>query len=113
MTTPAKQECALWYWRYQVVYYEICGSEADAARFAVATEEHGDGVPIGVQFPDGRTVRVNDWPAYDEAQRTFWAVDDASAEAARAERPTRQITDPFKGQQLAVDADEPSWLGKP
>jgi hypothetical protein len=102
---------ALWFWRFHSITYDIYDSESGAADAAVYLEEYESGVPIGIQFSDGRTVRVEDWPEYVEAD----ARREARIEAKRAVTPpcpTRRVLDPFEGQSVVVDGDDPSWLGK-
>lgn len=94
-------QCALWYWRYHSPHYEIHDSEEEAAASALEMTDKAEGWPDGVQFADGRTVRLDDWPAYREAQ----------ARRDKASPPSRKIKHPFDGQTLTVDADEPEWLG--
>lgn len=113
----SEQECALWYrTRYGDLDYEIFGTEAETARHAAYMSNYSNGYPVGVQFADGRTVRAADfaaWPAFKVAQEEVRAAEERRAEAFRvdAERPKRQIRDPFEGRALTVDADEPDWLG--
>lgn len=108
-----EQQCALWYWRHNVIEYEVYDSEAEAASAAVGMEDYGNGVPIGVQFPDGRTIRQDDWVAYRDAVAKARA--DEEARSARQKDappiPTRQVKDPFEGRPVTVEADEPEWLG--
>lgn len=109
--------CALWYWRHFAVTYEIFDgyakytAEQEAAQFAVHLEDVGSGVPIGVQFSDGRTIWVNDWTAYREAMEQR---DEREETEKREYVPPemRTIFDPFRGKSLSVEVDEPAWLGR-
>jgi hypothetical protein len=107
-------ECALWYYYNHTVTYEICTDEADAAEHAVYLQEYGEGMPIGVQFPDGRLAKMNTWPVYLKTYRAYQAVLNAErAElAAQPKVETRQILDPFDGKPVKVAVDEPAWLGR-
>jgi hypothetical protein len=105
---------ALWYMRYHSPGYWLCEDEEEAASMALGMEDAGNGVALGVQFPDGRTIARGDWPAYaeaqrrqDEAERRAWAEQEAAPP-----RPMREIKDPFGGRALKVESDEPSWLGQ-
>jgi len=105
---------ALWYWRHHAISFEIYDSERDAAGAAVYMEDYEQGSPIGIQFPDGRTVHLDDWPAYHEEEERRRAQEKAdSAKRAATPRPTRKVLDPFEGRAVTVDDDEPVWLGKP
>lgn len=104
-------EVALWYLRYGRMDYDIWDSEAEAAGIAVAMTDDCNGVPIGLQFPDGRLVDVENqpWPAYEEAARRR---DEFAASARKQEPPPqRKITAPFGGGEIEIDASEPDWLG--
>jgi hypothetical protein len=104
-------EVALWYWRYHSMDYSLWDDEEEAAGIAAAMEEDGGGVPAGIQFPDGRTVAANGWPALDAARarrEQAWAERMARPEKPR---PKRKITAPFGGGQIEIDAREPGWLG--
>ncbi len=103
-------KCALWYWRYHSPSYELCEDEAEAASMAVSIEDADDGSVVGVQFPDGRIVKVGDWDAYraeEERRSREWR-----SRSAVPPTPTRTIREPFTGQTLTVDTDEPPWLGQ-
>lgn len=104
------QGCAVWFWRNFIMEYEIFDHEIDAARYAVALLENEEGAPVGLQYSDGRTVKVENWRAYEEAEKVY--------NAARNSRPpmappsTRIILNPFDGSPKRVDAGQPKWLGK-
>lgn len=105
---------ALWFWRHYSITYDIYDNERAAADAAVYLEEYESGVPIGIQFSDGRTVRVEDWPEYAEAdaRREARIEADRTKRAVAPPRPARRVLDPFEGQSVVVDGDDPSWLGK-
>lgn len=108
-------ECALWYWRHHRVTYAICEDETDAADYAVYLNAYGEGLPTGVQFSDGQTLKLKDWSVYLDAYREHRAKEDAeSAERDAAPPPeVREILDPFDGKLVTVAASEPAWLGMP
>lgn len=102
---------ALWYWRYHSIDYSIWDSEEEAAGIAAAVRDDGSASIAGIQFPDGRTIPAEDWPALAEAEERRW-----QAWANRPEekpRPKRAITAPFGGGKMEIDAREPEWLGSP
>ena len=107
-----KDTCALWYWRHNTITYDVFDTEAEAASMAVYFKDDAQGVPIGVQFANGRTIRYQDWDAYRAARQQ--ADEDCRQRLANpAEpRPTRTVLDPFEGKEVTIEADEPSWLGK-
>ena len=109
----ATEPCALWYARYHSPDYALCDSEEDAARMGVAMMENGGCAVIGVQFSDGRTIPVDDWPAWDAAEEWRNAAEKEEAERrAREPKPVmRKIRDPFRGWPLEVEPTEPEWLG--
>lgn len=104
-------EVALWYRRYHHMSYEICGSEEEAADRAVAMLDAETAAPEGIQFPDGRLVGVDNWPAYDEAEIRRMQADAAAVRAMRPVSPGRKIIAPFDGGEIEVDVDAPEWLG--
>ena len=106
---------ALWYYRHGAVDYDLYETEEDAARLAVHLEDYGEASVVGAQFPDGRTVRLGKWPAYQEAVRQE-REREACERAEQAARPPieyRQARDPFGGQPVAIEEGEPAWLGVP
>lgn len=107
MTEPGEHPVALWYDRHHVRCYSLQDTERDAAGLAVSLKEYEEGVPIGVQFADGRTLTVDQWPAYQQVQ----AEQDAEW-IRQPPRPTREVLDPFDGATVVVDADVPRWLGR-
>ena len=102
---------ALWYRRYGHMSYDICGSEEEAADRAVGMLEAETGAAEGIQFPDGRLVGVDDWPAYEEAEIRRMQASSAAVRAAKPVPPGRKITAPFGGGEVEVDAEAPGWLG--
>lgn len=104
--------CALWYMRYHSAYYMLADSERDAAASAYWMIDDGGGSPMGVQFPDRRTLHIDEWPAFEAYQRDR-EVEEAEARNHPVEpHPTRTILDPFQGQRVDVEIDAPAWLGK-
>jgi hypothetical protein len=108
-----QEQVALWYMRYLRPDYFLCKNEADAAGMAVGIAENGEASVVGVQFPDGTLIELENWPAYEEALRRASEDDERRrAEQAVAPRPAmREIRDPFRGRTLEVPPDSPSWLG--
>lgn len=109
------EQCAVWYFRYYQIYYEVCDSEREAANYAVGLVEWENGSPQCVQFPDGRVLSMGDWPAYAEAERRMLEAEKERAArlASAPPRPTRKVKAPFgDGRQVEVDADDPAWLGR-
>lgn len=107
-------EVAFWYMRHHAPGYDIADSEADAAEQAAFMADDERGVILGVQFPDGRTIAAADWEPYQAARRRLYAeMRKRVAERTAHPRPTRRVLDPFRGQQITVEADEPDWLGRP
>lgn len=116
MSEPQQQACALWYFRHFCPVYYLARDEAEAAGAAVSLLDYGEGNPIGVQFPDGRLIRRENWPEF-AAARARAEAEHAEHEARRAagppEPPARRALDPFDGQALMIPADDPAWLGRP
>ncbi len=113
---PADSRCALWYWRYHTLNYEIYDTEAGAASAAWAMQDNGGAAPVGVQFPDGRTVEIDGWAALTErwsAVFTGEAARRAGATPASPEPAGRKVRSPFGNAVVTVDASEPAWLGRP
>ena len=104
-------EVALWYLRYGRMDYEVYDSEAEAADVAVSMIEANTAAPCGVQFPDGRAIEREEWPAFGEAEKRYERYQSAWLARKPEPKPVRKITAPFGGGQIEVDADEPSWLG--
>jgi hypothetical protein len=106
-------EVALWLMRYHSPDYLLCDDEAEAASTALAIEDQGSGVPLGVQFPDGSTIKVDEWPVYAAAkQRQREAERQERANWQAAPRPPmREARDPFRGQPVRIELEEPAWLG--
>jgi hypothetical protein len=108
-------ECALWYWSHGSVDFELFEDEQSAASFAHALYESNNGAPECVQFPDGRYIRVEDWPEFEAEEER---IDQRAAERARkeAQRPRpaiRQIAVPWDAaHKVTVMADAPAWLGR-
>lgn len=61
-----EQSCRLWTWRNGRVWPVMFSSEAAAAANAYMTEIDGTGSTDGVEFPDGRYIRAEDWNAYND-----------------------------------------------
>jgi hypothetical protein len=106
------QRCALWYVSHGSAGYVLCASEYSAAASAFSMQDEGDAAPMGVQFPDGRLIPVDDWPALREYQQQVYR---RAVEAVRAERanpvPTRLVRSPFDGRAVRIYASEPEWIG--
>ena len=102
-------EVALWYWRYHSIDYSMEDSEEKATGIAAAMTDGGGASVAGIQFPDGRLIARDEWPAYAAAVQRR---EDAWAQRAEEKpRPQRKITAPFGGGTMEIDADEPAWLG--
>jgi hypothetical protein len=84
--------------------------ETEAAQLAVAMEDQGHCVVVGVEFKDGRVLRRDDWPAYCAAA-TEAGMRAGETTAAWKAGPTREVLDPFDAIAVNVDADAPAWLG--
>lgn len=109
MTKQWNQGCALWFWRYMNIEYEIFDHEIEAAKFASTMEDNDFGSPVGLQYSDGRTVKVEDWQAFKDAQKTYELA--RKTMSPIPPRPTRLILNPFDGAPKRIDAEEPKWLG--
>jgi len=103
-------EVALWYSRYRAIDYSIWEDEEEAAGIAAAMEADGEGVPVGVQFQDGRTIPAAEWEALEAARERRERWEERPAEKPR---PKRKIQAPFGRGVIEIDASEPSWLGTP
>lgn len=104
--------CAVWYMRYFNAYYELCDTEEEAARYAVFLRDDGGGSVMGVQFADGRTIPRSEWALMDEVEEQMHAEEAAQAAQQPPARPVRTVRDPFQGEPVAVEVDEPAWLGR-
>lgn len=67
--------------------------------------------PAGIQFPDGRMIDCDEWPAYDEANRRRRRMEDERAARKTEPPPTRKVSAPFGGGEVEVEAGTPEWLG--
>jgi hypothetical protein len=103
-------ECAVWYMRYGASSYELCDDEAEAVSYAYGLESAEEGYVSGLQFADGRLIKRDDWQALDDYEKERLAAMRAAVPLS-APKPTRSIRDPFDGQTVDADVDEPSWLG--
>jgi hypothetical protein len=113
MTGP-EHTCALWFSRYYNIDYQLFATEEEAARFSVHMHEDAQGVTLGVQFADGRTVKVEDWAFRDEVEQRMWreGTERAARQAALPPRPFRKAHDPFAGEPIEIELSEPAWLGR-
>lgn len=105
------KQCAVWYMRYGSVGYELCDDEREAAGFAYELEDSGNGSVTGVQFADGRVVKRDDWQALASYEEELERSASERAANAPPPPPTRNIRDPFYGQSVSADVDDPDWLG--
>ncbi len=107
--------CALWYYRDHTLTYDLYDDERDAAGQAQWMRAHCEGVPVGVQFADGRTILAENWPelaADEERARLAEAKRKAERATAPPPPPPRFRHDPFgSGDMVTVDADDPEWVG--
>jgi hypothetical protein len=89
-------------------------TEQEAAEQVVWTQDYNpDTVVTGVQCSDGTLIQARDfrtWPAYVEAHTRLKARQKKDEEASRAVE-TKEITDPFSGCSVVVEADTPEWMG--
>jgi hypothetical protein len=108
----AVDTCALWYERWNQISYDLFDSEQDAAGFAVYLSNEGQGVPLGVQFADGRAVKIDEWAAFSDRQRQWEQSEHGGAGCVMEPRPTRPVRDPFTDAVVDIDAGEPRWLGR-
>lgn len=107
---PTKSTCALWYYRYGPDY-DLQDSEAEAARWAVVLEDGDEpALILGVQFADGRTIPADQWEALAEA-RTQARQEEANRPLPTP-IPTHTMRDPFRGEEVEVEDDSPSWVGR-
>lgn len=103
--------CALWFWYNGGMEYELFQREVDAAKYAVCMVENEGGTPVGVQFSDGSTLRVEDWLAYKAAENEFMMARQSML-ANPQKRESRVIRDPFNNQLVKIDSEKPQWIGK-
>lgn len=109
-------QVALWFWRYYTPDFDLFDSEEEAAVAGVYMEDSGNASVAGIQFPDGRTIARNEWPAWSTAtDQMLQAEREANAKrATEPPRPTRKVRAPFSdGRVIEIDASEPPWVGKP
>lgn len=97
-------QCALWFMRWGNPEVEICRDENEAVVIAMELEDDNDGIPSGIQYADGRCVRIEDVEAYQDQHREV----DQRQEAAELEMET--VTDPFSGRPAPVAEKVPAWL---
>lgn len=106
------QRVAVWAVRYHTPFVEVRDSEREAADYAVAVADSGHAAVVGVQFPDGRTVPVERWEAYAEAEdRLLEHEKRQAAEAVPNPPPRRRVQAPFGLGDAELDPDAPDWLG--
>ena len=107
-------QVALWYVRLIKPEYEFFDTEEAAAQQAVFMMEYEFGSPMGVQFSDGRRIKLEQWEAYQTARLRFeeTIIGYRRSRVIRPKKTTRTIHDPFHGLTLHVDVDAPEWLGK-
>lgn len=115
MTSPtAEHTCAVWYWRYFNMYYELFQSEREAARFAVDLENDGEGDVSGVQFSDGRAVARNEWELFlqIDKEEDIRIMREIQQRLKAPSPPKRAIRDPFNNREIKIKITEPEWLGR-
>lgn len=105
------EQCAVWYMHYGSARVVLFANEREAAGFAYELADSGSGAVTGVQFADGRLVKRDDWQALDDYEDEVLRSASARAANAPPPPPTRKVRDPFDGQSVSVDADDPAWLG--
>lgn len=110
MTTNDEYSCAVWYERHGVTSIDVFDTEEEAAGFAVYLASEGQGVPLGVQFADGRTLELGDWTAFADRERLWQAEEDRAAARPGSDLPDRPLRSPFTGGVAEVGADAPEWL---
>jgi len=119
MTEPT---CAVWYYHYYSIIFELCDDEYEAARTALSMSENGWGSPVGVQFSDGSFVHCGEWARLRELELEMEAASLARYEAEKSLPPpeTRTVLTPFpddssgwsKGpREVKIEADAPDWVG--
>lgn len=106
-----KYICALWFWHNCGMEYELFQREVDAAKYAACMVQNEGGAPVGVQFSDGSTIRLDDWLAYEAAENEFMMARQSML-ANPQKRESRVIRDPFNNQLVKIDSEEPQWIGK-
>ena len=103
-------ECALWWISHGDVQVDVYPSEEAAARAGWALGD--DGAALGVEFPDGHTLKCDDWPEWDaELRRSTerarqWVADERS----KPKRATRVARSVFGEATIYADA-YPEWVG--
>lgn len=121
--TPADGPVALWFlyqWKHdgrmrseqRAVVYE---SETDAAADAYLMHRAGI-LPMGVQYPDGRTACAVDPWEWDAFNAEFERQEEARAAVADLGPASREAVSPFgpfgvHGAEGQVPADAPEWVG--
>jgi hypothetical protein len=102
--------CAVWYLDdHGYLNYDLFESEDSAANCAV--EYDGDGTVLGIQWSDGTAIPRGQWQAFTDAkhrERERWEQERNN----QRPRVTRLVSDPFKGSVIAIEVDEPEWLGE-
>ena len=102
MPSDSTPQVALWFWRRYLMDFSA----------AWYLREYGEGVPVGVQLADGCTLRVEEWPAFAEYLRKEEEAESERRAKPYVPRPKRTVLDPFEGQTVELDVDEPAWLGR-
>lgn len=107
------ERVAVWMDHWHSPHVQVCDSEEKAADFAALVDDNGESTVVGVQFADGRTVPVEQWTAFREAQERRRAAWKARVEAeATNPPPVRVVVAPFGLGSVELDPDEPDWLGE-
>lgn len=108
--------CAVWYWCYKSVYYELFETEQDAATYAWALEDSGNGAVAGIQFSDGMYIDRDNWAEYAAEgvrQDARWKQQHEE-QKVQPKPELRRINTPVEdGGIISVPVTEPAWLGSP
>ena len=105
-------EVALWFRRYGSMDYELYDSEDEAANAAVGMVDANTAAPCGIQFPDGRLIDSDEWPALGAAEERVRRWESELAARKPEPRPQRKIRAPFGGGEVEIDVGAPQWLGE-
>jgi hypothetical protein len=93
-----------------VVDYDLCTDEAEAASTAAALDA-GDGIVLGLQWPDG-LLPASQWAAFTEAKERHRERVRQAIENPPERAPFRRALAPFTGEMVDIELSEPTWLGR-
>lgn len=114
-------ECVLWLRRYHTLKWYRYISEHDAAWSATCmSEEDGYVSVLGVQFPDGATIKYADsWPMRDYVSAERRKMNERERVRQSPRKVVRRVRNPFDGDRITPEyasvyagEDAPAWLGR-